>query len=135
MLPPLENFQKKNFKNGDVPRNVGTDIEPHKTHWKLGWNERDGRGDISRHHYDREFATNRPNMKQFLCIEDPRNPFFPMEAAKVSLEEIADEIYPFLERTSDALPSAFHKSFCMTGLANRLVFTVEGFKQTRTQGL
>ena len=119
--------EKKRFLSGIVPRNVGTEHIPNQTDWVLGWAYPDAYGETSRHHYDREFATNRPNMRQFICVEDPRKPFFVTDTAEISLDEVANELYPYLERAADVLPTVFYQIFCMTGLANEFVFTEHGF--------
>jgi len=67
-----------------------------------------------------------------LFVVDPVRPLFEMEAAQVSLDEVADDLYPYLLKVAEALPANFHKTFCLTGLSNSAVFTARGFKLGRT---
>jgi len=112
------------FQSGTVPRNVGDEHIPHQTDWRVGWDDSDSR--IS---YDKDFETNRPNMKHFLWVANPKTALYELEPAQVSLDAVDDELHAYLERRTEVLPANFYKSFCLTGLANEVVFTEDGFKR------
>ena len=117
--PERERFMGKEV----ILRNVTGEHDPNVTDWRLGWNE-----PHSDHFYDQNFVTTRPNMKHFLWVVDPKRPLFQLEAAEISLDDVEEELYAYLDRSAEALPTNFYKTFCLTGLANSEVFTVEGFE-------
>ena len=116
--------EKERFMGQEVvTRSVTGEHDPNVTDWRLGWNE-----PHSDHFYDQNFVTTRPNMKHFLWVVDPKQPLFQLEPAKISLDEVEEELHAYLDRSAEALPADFFKTFCLTGLANQEVFSTDGFK-------
>ena len=117
----------------NVLRSISGEPNPKETDWVTGWNEIK-----SDHHYDTEFVTNRPNMRQFVCVTAPQPLYCPgfdnLEAADIDdVEKLKVDLNDYLERGTEVVPARFYKTFCFTGISKESVFTESGLKSSRTE--
>ena len=113
---------EKNFlREGDFKRFIGGKRSKNETEWFCGFDDD-----------EEDFFMKRPNIRQFICTV-PKTALFQFDdPANVDIEKFGLETTNYLDRIKEELPSLFHKTFCLTGVRNDLMFTFEGLKQGRT---